>query len=477
MSGHPQNEYLPSGWVTVANGVKTLIMSSGMKKMKILLVDDEKVQRDLLQGFLENQGYEVVVSADGPQALEIFAATPIALVLLDHKMPGMMGDEVLARMKGINPEIRALMITAYGDVDTAVKVMKLGADDFLSKPVNLETLLAKIRKIEQDIQVFHDVKEAEKSVEKSPLPISIVANSPLMKEAISLARRVAPTPWSVLIKGETGTGKELMARLIHLLSPRYDEPFIEINCAAIPENLFESELFGHEKGAFTGASNRRRGRFELAQKGSIFLDEIGELPLGLQPKLLRVLQESKITRVGGEKDIEVDVRVIAATNRELKQMVQDGFFREDLYYRLNAFELDIPPLRNRREDISGLLDLFIDRYGGQARELRHETRDILIKYPYPGNVRELEHIVQRLVTLTRDTVIRPTDLPAEIRHYQAAVSGTLDERLKIAEREMILTSLDRVGWVQTKAAEILGISERVLRYKMDKHGIRRSRTR
>jgi len=446
--------------------------------MKILLVDDEKVQRDLLQGFLANQGYDVMTSADGPQALEIFAVTPFSLVLLDHKMPGMTGDEVLARMKELNPEIRALMITAYGDVETAVKVMKLGADDFLSKPVNLEDLLVKIRKIEQDIQVFYDVKEAEKSVEESPLPISIVANSPLMKEAISLARRVAPTPWSVLIKGETGTGKELMARLIHLLSPRRDEPFVEVNCAAIPENLFESELFGHEKGAFTGASGRRRGRFELAQQGSLFLDEIGELPLVLQPKLLRALQEKKITRVGGEKDIEVDVRVIAASNRDLKQMIQEGSFREDLYYRINAFELEIPPLRNRREDIPRLLDLFTSRYGGQKMmEFLPETRDILIKYPYPGNIRELEHIVQRLVTLTRGAVIGPADVPAEIRYYQNMVSGTLEEKLTIAEREMILAALEKVEWIQTKAAETLGISERVLRYKMDKHGIRRSRSR
>lgn len=445
--------------------------------MKILLVDDEMVQRELLKGFLENQGYEVIVSADGRQALEIFAVTPVALVLLDHKMPGMTGDEVLARMKEINPEIRALMITAYGDVDTAVKVMKLGADDFLSKPVNLESLLAKIRKIEQDILVEQDVRAAEVSVDESPLPVKIVADSRLMKESISLARRVAATPWSVLIKGETGTGKELMARLIHLLSPRHDEPFIEVNCAAVPENLFESELFGHEKGAFTGASARRRGRFELARQGSIFLDEIGELPPGLQPKLLRALQEKKITRVGGEKDIEVDVRVIAATNRDLKKMVQKGSFREDLYYRINAFELEIPPLRNRREDISSLLDLFVERYSGQPVEFLHETRDILIKYPYPGNIRELEHIVQRLVTLTRGTVIRPADLPSEIRHYQAAVSGTLEERLQITEREMILTALERAEWIQTRAAENLGISERVLRYKMDKHGIRRSRTR
>jgi len=446
--------------------------------MKILLVDDERIQRELLQGFLVNQGYEVIAAADGQQALEIFAVTPVSLVLLDHKMPGMTGDEVLARMKELNPEIRALMITAYGDVETAVKVMKLGADDFLSKPVNLEDLLYKIRQIEQDIQVFYDVDEAEKSVEESPLPISIVANSPLMKETISLARRVAATPWSVLIKGETGTGKELMARLIHLLSSRYDEPFIEINCAAIPENLFESELFGHEKGAFTGASGRRRGRFELAQQGSLFLDEIGELPLSLQPKLLRVLQENKITRVGGEIDIAVNVRVIAASNRDLKQMVQEGFFREDLYYRINAFELEIPPLRNRREDIPSLLDLFAARYGGQKMiGFLPETRDILIKYPYPGNIRELEHIVQRLVTLSRGSVIRPTDVPVEIRHYQNMVSGTLDEKLALAEREMIMAALEKSEGIQSRAAENLGISERVLRYKMDKHGIRRSRSK
>ena len=445
--------------------------------MKILLVDDEKVQRDLLRGFLENQGYEVLAAADGPQALDIFASIPVALVLLDHKMPGMTGDEVLARMKEMNPEARVLMITAYGNVDTAVTVMKLGADDFLAKPVHLEILLTKIRQIEQDILVQEDVQAAEMSLDESPLPFKIVADSPLMKETISLARRVASTPWSVLIKGETGTGKELMARLIHLLSSRYDEPFIEINCAAIPENLFESELFGHEKGAFTGASSRRRGRFELAREGSVFLDEIGELPLSLQPKLLRVLQENKITRVGGEEDLEVDVRVIAATNRDLKKMVQEGSFREDLYYRVNAFELEIPPLRNRREDIPGLLDLFVERYSEQPRELLHETRDILIKYPYPGNVRELEHIVQRLVTFTRAAVVMPADLPAEIRHYQAVASGTLEERLALAEREMILNALDKVDWVQTRAAETLGISERVLRYKMDKHGIRRARTK
>ncbi|MBW1645894.1 MAG: sigma-54-dependent Fis family transcriptional regulator [Deltaproteobacteria bacterium] len=447
--------------------------------MKILIVDDEKVQGELLQGFLQKQDYEVSWLPDGESALQFFARNHVDLVLLDHKMPGMTGDQVLARLKAENPELRAIMITAYGDVETAVKVMKLGADDFLSKPIDLETLLAKIRRIEQELFVAEDVREVEEAAAADkPLPVKIVANSAAMKEVISLVRRVAATPWSVLIKGETGTGKELLASLIHHLSPRREAPLIEVNCAAVPENLFESELFGHEKGAFTGATGRRRGRFELAHQGTVFLDEIGELPLALQPKLLRTLQENRITPVGGEKDIEVDVRVIAATNRNLKEMVQAGTFREDLYYRLNVFELEIPPLRERREDIPTLLELFISRYaGGRRLELSPEARNIMIKYPYPGNVRELEHIVQRLVTLARGSLIKPADLPPEVRHYQVTTVGTLEEKLKAAEREMILTALEKADWVQTRAAAALGISERVLRYKMDGHGIKRSRAR
>ncbi len=449
--------------------------------MKILIVDDEKVQGELLQGFLQKQGYEVCWAPDGEQALQFFAANHVDLVLLDHRMPGMTGDQVLARMKKENPELRAMMITAYGDVETAVRVMKLGADDFMSKPIDLEALLGKIRQIEQELFVDQDVREGEAAAtttgEKS-LPVKIVAASAAMKEVISLVRRVAPTPWSVLIKGETGTGKELLASLIHYLSPRREAPLIEVNCAAVPENLFESELFGHEKGAFTGATGRRRGRFELAHQGTVFLDEIGELPLALQPKLLRTLQESRFTPVGGEKDIEVDVRVIAATNRNLKEMVQAGSFREDLYYRLNVFEIEIPPLRERREDISTLLEMFITRYaGGRRLELTPEARNIMIKYPYPGNVRELEHIVQRLATLARGRLIKPTDLPPEVRHYQVTAVGTLEEKLKAAEREMLLAALEKADWVQTRAAAALGISERVLRYKMDGHGIKRSRAR
>ncbi|MCP4214659.1 MAG: sigma-54-dependent Fis family transcriptional regulator, partial [bacterium] len=294
-----------------------------------------------------------------------------------------------------------------------------------------------------------------------------------MKEVLSLVRRVAPTPWSVLVRGETGTGKELIARLVHLLGPSCDGPFVEVNCGAVPENLFESELFGHEKGAFTGASSNRKGRFELAGGGTLFLDEIGELPLGLQPKLLRVLQEKRITRVGGEKEISVDTRVVAATNRDLRSLVEEGLFREDLYYRLNVFEIEIAPLRSRKEDIPVLTDFFIERYGIRPIRFDKDALSALIKYSFPGNVRELEHIIQRTVTLCRSSVVQYRDLPPEVRFYRATGQGTLSERLEAVEREMLVQALEKNDWVQTRAAESLGISERVLRYKMKKQNIKK----
>jgi two-component system response regulator AtoC len=442
--------------------------------MIILIVDDEVAQRELLRGFLERQGYEALTAADGEEALELFRKEPVQLVLLDHRMPGLTGDQILQRMKAINPMVRAVMITAYGDVGTAVTMMKLGADDFIEKPVDLEGLLAIIHRIEQKAAVEEDASHVTRAVEEGPLPLKIVAESHAMKEALSLVRRVAATPWTVLIRGETGTGKELIARLIHLLSPRKDALFIEVNCAAIPETLFESELFGHEKGAFTGAVATRRGRFELAEGGTLFLDEIGELPLVLQPKLLRALEEKHITRVGGERELKVDVRLVAATNRDLKRMFEAGQFREDLYYRLNVLEIEIPPLRQRREDIPALLDFFLERYALRPVRFTPEALDTLIKYPFPGNVREVEHVIQRTITLTRSQIIRPSDLPEEVRQYRATTQGTLAERLEAVEREMLLAALENTEWVQTRAAELLGISERVLRYKMAKHGIKKN---
>ncbi len=446
--------------------------------MKILIVDDEVIQREVLSGFLEAQGYEVTTAANGSEALEKFRKEPINLVLLDHRMPDMNGDEVLERIRELNPTVHAMMITAYGAVDTAVKVMKLGAVDFMEKPVDLEKLLERIQEVEQTIAVDEDFQEVQEVLEEISLPVKIVGSGKAIKEAISVAGRVASSPWSVLITGETGTGKELFARLIHELSPRHEGPFVEVNCAAIPENLFESELFGHVKGAFTGATSNRKGRFEQARGGTVFLDEAGELPESLQPKLLRVLQEKRITPVGSDTEREVDVRVVAATNRDLRKMAEEGRFREDLYFRLNVFEIHIPPLRERREDIPELIDFFVQRYAIMPVKISAPAIDMLMKYHYPGNVRELEHIVQRVVTLSRGRIIRPADLPAEVRadvterDYE---SLPLDKRLAALERDEIIKALERHDYVQTRAAEALGISERVLRYKMKKHGIRRRR--
>lgn len=443
--------------------------------MKILVVDDEQLQRETLKGFLEKKGYQVYSAADGTEALGIFSAYPIQLALLDHKMPDMNGDELLARMKEINPFMRAIMITAYGAVETAVKVMRLGADDFLEKPVDLLELLEKIENIEQQVATEEDVAAIAETIDNSKgLPLQVIGDSPAMRKLLSTVHRVSQTPWTVLIRGETGTGKELIAHLIHLLSARSQAPFIEVNCAAIPENLFESELFGHEKGAFTGASGKRKGRFELAQAGSLFLDEVGELPLNLQAKLLRALQEKKISRVGSEVDIEVDVRVLAATNRDLRQLAAEGKFREDLYYRLNVLEIDIPPLRNRKEDIPQLVDFFLERYSLRPVRFDPEAVATLVKYPFPGNVRELEHLIQRTVTMARGPVVRMADLPAEMRYHKASEQGNLADRLEAMERDMILAALEKNDWVQTRAAESLGISERVLRYKMGKHAIKKN---
>jgi two-component system response regulator AtoC len=441
--------------------------------MLILIVDDEQTQREMLQGFLEKKGYKVLTASGGHEALQIFETMPVQLVLLDHRMEDMNGDEVLEKMRAASPLIRAIMITAYGDVTTAVKVMQLGADDFMEKPVDLTDLLGKIRRIEQNLAVNEESQIITDHLEKVELPLSIIGSSDKMQELLSLVYRVAATDWSVLIRGETGTGKELIAKLIHMMGPRKDGPFIEVNCAAIPENLFESELFGHEKGAFTGASSKRRGRFELAKGGTLFLDEVGEMPLHLQAKLLRTLQEKKISRVGSEVEIEVDARVITATNKDLKQMVADKHFREDLYFRLNVLELIIPPLRDRRDDILELMEFFLEKYATKTdMSFDNDSMAQLVKYTFPGNVRELEHLIQRLLTLVRGNTITVADLPVEIRE-STAKGGLLSDRLAAVEKEMLVTALEDNHWVQTKAAESLGISERVLRYKMNKAGIQK----
>ncbi|MEN8200418.1 MAG: sigma-54 dependent transcriptional regulator, partial [Thermodesulfobacteriota bacterium] len=428
--------------------------------------------RDMLQGFLEKQGYKVLTASGGKEALHIFETAPVQLVLIDHRMDDMNGDEVLEQMRKASPLVRAIMITAYGNVQTAVKVMQLGADDFLEKPVDLTELLEKIQRIASHFDVQEESERVVESLEQEGLPLKIIGSSPAMQDLLSLVYRIAPTEWAALIRGETGTGKELVARLIHLMGSRKDGPFVEVNCAAIPENLFESELFGHEKGAFTGAAAKRRGRFELAGGGTIFLDEVGELPLHLQAKLLRTLQEKKVTPIGSETDINVDARVLTATNKDLKEMVAEGTFREDLFFRLNVLEMVIPPLRERREDIMELTHYFLQKYATSPISFDDQAMAQLVKYQFPGNVRELEHLMQRLVTLVRGNRIAVTDLPPEIREKQSK-GGLLSERLAQVEKEMLITALEKHHWVQTKAAEELGISERVLRYKMNKADLKK----
>ncbi|MCK5681047.1 sigma-54-dependent Fis family transcriptional regulator, partial [bacterium] len=395
--------------------------------------------------------------------------------LLDHRLPDINGDELLIKLHKINPRLRAIMITAFGAVEMAVKVMRSGADDFFEKPVDLSSLLKRIRGIEQEVLVEIDAEEVTTILdEEIKIPLKLVGHSSAMRDLLSIIRRTAPTPWAVLIQGETGTGKELIARLLHLLSPRREYPFVAINCAAMPENLVESELFGHEKGSFTGANNSRRGHFEIANGGTLMLDEVGELPLGTQAKLLRVLQEKCITRVGSEKEIEVDVRVLAATNRNLSTMVKAGSFREDLFYRLKVIEVEIPPLRDRREDIPDLIDTFLERHNLASIKFSAEALNTLSRYHFPGNIRELEHIVQRASTLSRSSLIQATDLPTEVRFPEIDSNAKLNEHIAALELRLIREALEKHNWVQTQAAASLGLSERVLRYKINKYKLQKS---
>ena len=442
--------------------------------MNILIVDDEQDQREMLGGFLEKQGFTISLAADGKEALALVREQNIDLALLDHRLPDINGDELLIALKEINPLLRTIMITAYGAVETAVNVMRSGADDFFEKPVDLNQLLARLRTLEQEIMVNLDAEEVNETLAlENELPLKMVGKSAAMRDLLSIVRRAAPTPWTVLIHGETGTGKELIARLLHLLSPRREHPFVAINCAAMPENLVESELFGHEKGAFTGAAGLRRGHFEIAGGGTLMLDEVGELPLGTQAKLLRALQEKKITRVGGEKEIEVDIRLLAATNRDLSEMVNAGTFREDLFYRLKVIEVEIPPLRNRREDIPDLIKALLERHGLSGVEFANDAINTLARYHFPGNIRELEHIVQRASTLARSPLIQASDLPGEVRYPEKNDDGSLEERLATLERRILFEALEKHDWIQTRAADSLGLSERVLRYKINKYKIRK----
>jgi two-component system NtrC family response regulator len=376
-----------------------------------------------------------------------------------------------------------ILITAYGSIASAVEAMKAGAYDYLTKPIELEELVHLIGRIAERQRLLAEVRELRTQLRDRFRFEGIIGESGKMQEVLSLVARVAPTPATVLIRGESGTGKELIAKAIHYNSPRRDQRFLKVNMAALPETLLESELFGHEKGAFTGATARRIGRFEAAHAGTLLLDEIGDLPAALQVKLMRVLQEREIERVGSHQPIPVDIRILAATNQDLERAVRERRFREDLYYRLNVFPIVLPPLRERRDDlpllIEFLLKKFATRLGKRIATVSRETMDALLKYDYPGNVRELENILERAIILARHEAIYVEDLPLHLREtapeaMEAPDTGhaTLPEVLGAIERQMLLRALERHDGVQTRAAAELGISERVLRYKVHKHGLR-----
>ena len=451
-------------------------------KIRLLVVDDEKNQRELLQGFLEKKGYPVQIADGGQQALDWLLENGCEVVLTDHKMPGMDGTALLKRIREGYPETLVVMMTAYGTLEKAVEAMKLGAYDYLTKPIDLEELLLLLERIENSIQLTWENRQLRQTLKEKFRFEGVISQSPAMEEVLSLVARVAPSQSTVLIRGESGTGKGLIAKVIHVHSPRAAGPFITINCAAIPETLLESELFGHEKGAFTGALAQHQGKFEQAHRGTLFLDEIGDLSAALQAKILRVIQDKSFERVGGSQTIQVNVRLISATHQNLEQLIQEGRFRQDLYFRLNVVSVILPPLRERREDLPLLIEHFLKKFGQENHkedlEITREARDLLLRYPYPGNVRELENLIERAVVLCRDQVITTRDLPFHLKEAQAEgtppaldTSLTLPEQVEALEKQLIQKALDEADGIQTRAAEKLGISERVLRYKLQKYGI------
>lgn len=449
--------------------------------MKILIADDEKNMRWILGKNLRDEDFSVSEAGDGEEAFHLFLEEEPDLVILDYRMPKLDGMEVLKRIKTINPKLPVIMITAHGSTDAAVEAMKLGAADYVSKPFDINDLKLSIFKalnIDKLNKEIDYLKETAKQIFNG----KIIGSSKKMQEVFELVNKVADTNASVLIIGESGTGKEGIAASIHNKSSRSNKPFITVNCGAIPETLIESELFGYEKGAFTGANARKAGRFDRAQGGTLFLDEIGELSLPLQVKILRVLQEKEFERVGGSEVIKSDVRIIAATNRDLDKMAEKGEFREDLLYRLKVIPVYLPPLRERKDDIPPLVEYFMDKYSKEVNKERFtmekDTLDLLKNYDFPGNIRELENLIERLVILSSDSVIEPSLLPKEI--LMEAFSGKKEDfilpeegiNIEKVEESFVRQALMLAKGNQTQAAKLLGLSRHALIYRMEKFNLK-----
>ena len=446
----------------------------------ILIVDDEKNYLVVLEALLSPEGYEIMTTDKAQEALRLIHESDIDLVLTDMKMPGMTGMELLQEAKRLKPEVPVIMMTAYGTIEMAVEAMKKQAYDYITKPFQNEELKLTIHKALENYRLVKENRRLSEALSERYGYRKIVGKSKPMLMVYDLISKVAQSKASVLITGPSGTGKELIAKAIHYESPRKDRPFVSVNCGALAETLLESELFGHEKGAFTGAIALKKGRFELADGGTLFLDEIGEMPLPLQVKLLRVLQEMEFERVGGTKTIKIDVRVLSASNRNLKDDVAGGVFREDLFYRLNVIHIEVPPLRERIEDIRLLVTHFIDKYGNKKKiELTPRAWEALYAYSWPGNVRELENVIERAVVLNSEGKMDLKDLPAEFMQSKEGLDvdrfippdAPLQPTLEEIEEKLIRRALKHSGNVQSHAADRLGITKSLIQHKMKKYNI------
>lgn len=469
-------------------------MTKKPSKTHIMVVDDEESIREFLQIMLKREGYQVSVHESPKAALKSLENNTIDLVISDLTMPEMTGIEFLTHIKDRSPNTSMIMITAFGSTETAVQAMKLGAADYILKPFQIDAIKIAISKALKTQALQEENRELRKELQKTFSFANLIGNSRLMMDMYSLIERVSQTKTNVLIFGESGTGKELVAHAIHNSGPEANSPFVAINCGAIPENLLESELFGHKKGAFTGAISDTKGLFQQADGGTVFLDEIGEMPLGLQVKLLRAIQTKSFRPVGGSEDISADLRFICATNKDLEEAVKNGNFREDLFYRLNVIQIRVPSLRDRKDDIPMLAKHFLQKFsvvmGKPIKSISNEAMKILSRYDYPGNVRELENTIERAVALETREIILPENLPQKIRDFVAGEGAVehasitapaqvkldetgfnLEKQVEEFERKHILLALEKTGGVKKKAAELLGLSFRSFRYRIEKYGI------
>jgi len=450
----------------------------------ILILDDEQNYLLVLDAILSDAGYKVTPLSDPEMGLAFLEESEVDVVVTDMKMPKLTGKDVLDHVKKHYPYIPVLIMTAFGSIEAAVEAMRTGAFDYITKPFSNEELLLSLSKAMQYARAQQENRQLRRQIQERFGPDNIVGRDKSMRHVLDMVHRAAPSRSTVLVTGESGTGKELIAKAIHNESPRKDGPFVSVNCMALNPGVLESELFGHEKGSFTGAVSRRRGRFELADKGTLFLDEIGELSQDMQVKLLRVLQERRFERVGGTEVVEVDIRIVAATNRDLTKAVADGSFREDLFYRLNVVSIHLPPLRERREDIPFLAAHFLDKFAKEnTREFKGfspSAMDYLSAYEWPGNVRQLENVIERCVVLSSSDTIGADDLPPEIKDEESQFKSAVDllptkldlsETLEKIEAAVIRRALVKADFIQVKAAELLNISKSLLQYKLKKYAI------